>query len=98
MKKIIFLLMMLCSFNMASAQATLNGTAFTSSRTSTVKDTVVTKYTYDGRPIVLNKKTGSVYCMVTSKNNKVYRKYINDETVKKTVCKEYGVEYKPKKK
>lgn len=62
-------------------------------------DTLVTDYKFEVNgtqyPIIINKATGSCYIWVKSKNNRLYRKYMQKE-ISAQIAKELKIEYKPK--
>lgn len=96
--------MMLCLGVNNSISQTIerNGKVFVSKGRSIHKaDTLVTEYKFESNgvqyPIIINKGTGSCYIWVKSKNNKLYRKYMKSE-ISIEICKELGIEYKPKNK
>lgn len=74
-----------------------------STRSSGVRDTIVTKYFYEDSksnkyPIIINKKSGACYIWKKSgKTGKMYRQYMSSE-ISSEVSKEYGINYVPKKK
>lgn len=92
------------SVTTASAQVVKQGNVFTikSSRSGSVRDTIVTKYTFenskgDKLPIILNKANGVCYVyQVSKKTGKGYRRsfnHDNDIQISKDIAKEYGVNF-----
>lgn len=72
-----------------------------SSRSTTKKDTLVTKFKFETGgvqyPIIINKKSGSCYIWKKRKDGTVYPMYMKTE-VSAQVAKEYNIEYKPRTK
>ena len=105
-RKIITAFLLLAALG-ASAQGqqgyTRSGKTFiaVSNGKSRITISTPTAYTYkdtDGKsyPIYVG-KTGSCYILRVSKNGNEYRKYLGKE-ISAQICKEMGIEYKPKTK
>jgi hypothetical protein len=103
MKKFFLAALMMLSVMGAGAQSfTRSGNTFAAVATTRTKaEPRKTVYTYkdtDGKtyPIYIG-KTGSCFIIRTSKNGNEYRKYLGQE-ISSQICKEMGIEYKPKNK
>ena len=106
MKKLMLFALLVLGMGMstANAQVVKQGNVFTikSSRSGSVRDTVVTKYTFenskgDKLPIILNRSNGVCYVyQVSKKTGKGYRRsfnHDNDIQISKDIAKEYGVNF-----
>lgn len=102
-RKIITALFMLAALGASAQGYTRSGKTFiaVSNGKSRITISTPTAYTYkdtDGKsyPIYIG-KTGSCYILRVSKNGNEYRKYLGKE-ISAQICKEMGIEYKPKTK
>lgn len=102
MRKFIAMAMLMVVTMTASAQSVVrNGNTFSAAPAQPkerVKDTVVTKYTYQTRngkeyKIIVNRKSGS--CYIYKPGMKTPRQYMNKE-IKAQICKEMGITIKSK--
>lgn len=102
MRRVIFTALLMLATMGASAQYTRQGNTFVAQATAKAKsEPRKTNYTYkdtDGKtyPIYVGPK-GGCYIIRTSKNGKEYPKYLGAE-ISTQICKELGIEYKPKTK
>lgn len=103
MKKLLILLMMLFSINMAYSQEyTREGKTFTAvSKQKAKNEPKSTGFSWkekDGEHPIFMSESGSCFILKTSsKTGKEYRKYLGSE-VSQEICKELNVEYKGKHK
>lgn len=102
-RKIITALLLLAALGASAQGYTRSGKTFIaiSNEKSRITISTPTAYTYkdtDGKsyPIYVG-KTGSCYILRVSKNGNEYRKYLGKE-ISAQICKEMGIEYKPKTK
>jgi hypothetical protein len=87
------------------AQVVREGNTFSSVQQSNRRSSnppVKTKYTYKENdeiyPIYISMNTGSCFIIKKSRRTgKEYRKYLGEE-ISRQICKEMGIEYKPKNK
>lgn len=102
-RKIITALFMLAALGASAQGYTRSGKTFIAISNEKSRTTISTPTTYtykdtDGKtyPIYVG-KTGSCYILRVSKNGNEYRKYLGKE-ISAQICKEMGIEYKPKTK
>lgn len=104
MKKVILAVIMLLSVCSISAQSTVvkkgNVYSYTSHRAA--KDTLVTSFQFEDSkgkkyPIIVGRSNGRCWIWKkSSKTGKMYKQYMKEELAK-SVCKELGITYVPKK-
>ncbi len=103
MRKLFLMLAMLMFLGISNAYSQeykRNGDTFTvTSKTQTKSEPVKTKFVYEKNgvkyPIYIS-STGSCFVVRTSKKGKEYKQYLGKE-ISAEICKELGIEYKPKK-
>lgn len=106
MKKLAFFVVFSIMMGITAAAQTpakveRQGNTFKSNKQTRQKsEPVATPYTYEEGdktyPIYMS-GTGSCFILKISKNGNEYRKYLGEE-ISSTICREMGVEYKPKSK
>ena len=104
MKKLLIVIVMMIAFAIPSMAQNVKreGQTFIEVKSEKTKsEPVLTPYTYKdakgvGYPIYMG-STGSCFIIKVSKNGNEYRKYLGEE-ISAPICKEMGVEYKPKSK
>jgi len=105
MKKFVIAAIMLFAVSV-NAQVVQSGKSFKAvpkeKSASSKMDTVVTQYTWEDNkgvvhPIILNKKICAAYYWKGGSHPRDYFRY-NLRSISETICKEYGLEYKPTKK
>ena len=98
MKKLFILLLFLLPFACMAQDVVRNGKNYTKVSQSDKKE-IQTEFTYTVKDVVYPiyvGPTGSCYIKRVSKNGNIYKQYLGEE-ISREICKEIGVEYKPKK-